>query len=224
MKAVRYKLFVFAPSREHVSFSASLLLCVFAFSQALAATPDAPVHPVYGKAIKTIASDEPPAPIPNQSGGVRAAITELTGTSKPAPVPRVPKRSNLVIDGIELCWSAEHSKSGYIYFAAPDSPLPLWEFSACTKPNLTQLSPDDLATRFVSFSDRTNRSGLGPAVFGTNYLRHAIRVNQGQVILARLAADHNKVYALDFAKQTQTNAEVYYLSAVPTNLATKAQP
>ena len=35
------------------------------------------------------------------------------------------------------------------------------------------------------------------------------------MVLARLAADHTKVYALEFAKQTLTNAEVFYIQTPP---------
>src|SRR5262249_11636984 len=142
---------------------------------------------------------------------------ELVGGGKQNPAPRVPNRTNLVIDNVELQWSAGGRDFGYLYFCAPGLLLPRWEFGACSKPNLTQLSSQDLATRFVSFSDRTNRSGLGQAVFGTNWMRNGIRVRQGQVVLARLAGDHIKVYALEFAKQTLTNAEVFYIGAPLTN-------
>ena len=47
--------------------------------------------------------------------------------------------------------------------------------------------------------------------FGTNWLKHGIRVRQGQIILARLVSDPAQVYALEIAKQKMTNAVVYYL-------------
>ena len=199
-------------------------------AQVSAATSDplsAPVHAIYGKALKTVASDEHLTDLSAQSDGttMREVVSGLISAPKQNPAPRLPNRTNLVIDSVELQWSGGGSNFGYLYFCAPGGPpLPLWEFAACSKPTLTQLSSDDLATRFVSFSDRTNRSGLGQAVFGTNWIRNGIRVRQGQVVLARLARDHTKVYALEFAKQTLTNAEVLYIEAPLTNqLTTRPQ-
>jgi hypothetical protein len=198
-------------------------------AQVSAATSDAlsaPVHAFYGKARKTVASDEHLKDLSAQSDGttMREVVSESIGAPKQNPVPRVPNRTSLLIDDVELQWSGGGPKYGYLYFCAPGPPLPLWEFGACSKPTLTQLSAEDLATRFISFSDRTNRSGLGQAVFGTNWIRNGIRVKQGQVVLARLARDHTKVYALEFAKQTPTNAEVFYIEAPLTNqLTTRPQ-
>jgi hypothetical protein len=159
---------------------------------------------------------------------MREAIYDSIGGAKQQPLPRVPKRTNLLIDHVELQWSGGGSNFGYLSFltpflVAPGPPLPLWEFAACSKSNLTQVSSEDFATLFVSMGDRTNRSGVGQAVFGTNWMRNAIRVRQGQVVLARLVRDHNKVYALQFAEQTLTNAEVFYIEAALTNQPNRAQ-
>jgi len=194
-------------------------------AQVSAATSEAlsaPVHPFYGKALRTIATDEHPT-LSTQSKA-RQALNELVGVPKQNPVLRVPNRSNLLIDDVELQWSGGGLDFGYLYFCVPGPPLPLWEFAACSKSNLTRLTSKDFATQFVSSSDRTNRSGLGQAVFGTNWIRNGIRVRQGQVVMARLVRDHNKVYALQFARQTPTNAVVFYIEAPLTNQPSTRPP
>jgi hypothetical protein len=195
-------------------------------SEATSGALSAPVHPIYGKALKTIASDEHLTDLSTQPNGrMREALYDLVGVAKQDPVPRVPNRTNLLIDDVELQWSGGGPNFGYLYFCAPGPPLPLWEFAACSKSNLAQQAAEDLATQFVSSSDRTNRSGIGQMVFGTNWIRNGIRVMQGQVVLARLARDRNKVYALQFAKETSTNAEVFYVEAPLTNqVTTRPQP
>ena len=190
-------------------------------AQVSAVTPETsvtPVHPVYGKALKTIASDEHLTQLSTRSDGTMREA--LNGSTKQNSVSRVLKRTNLVIDNVELQWSGGGSNFGYLYFCAPGPPLPLWEFAACSKPNLTRVSPEDLATRFVSFADRTNRTGTGEAIFGTNWVRNGIRVRQGQVVLARLAGDRSKVFVLEFTKQTPTNAEVFYIETSVRNQLT----
>jgi hypothetical protein len=156
---------------------------------AFADEPLPPVHALFGTAHKTVGLD-----------------------ISPAVPPFSPIHRNLVVGQTKLQWSgADRYGHGYVQFCAPGPPLPLWEFAPCSKTNLAELAPEDLATQFISFSNRTNRSAVCPAAFGTNWLRNAIRVSQGQIILARLADDETKVYALEFARQSLTNAIVFYL-------------
>ena len=101
-----------------------------------------------------------------------------------------------------MLWSA----GGYLYCHLLSSPQPLWQFASCNKTNLSDVMPQDFLTTFVSMGDKTN----GVAAFGTNWLKHAIRVRQGQIILARLVSDPEQVYALEITEQGMTKAVVYY--------------
>ena len=106
-----------------------------------------------------------------------------------------------------MWWSAGGGADGYVYFAQENSTQLLWQIAPCSKTNLLDLIPQDFLTTFVSQKDKTN----GLAAFGTNWLGHAIRVRQGQIILARLVSDPVQVYALEFAEQNMSDAVVYYL-------------
>jgi hypothetical protein len=169
-----------------------------------------PVNSIHGKAHKTTASDGIPAPV--EVGGTREELLELFGATRQTTWSPIPKRTNLLISDTELCWSGARKGFGYLYFwQASRPPIPVWEFAQCPKSNLTQVVAKDLPTQFVSFSDRTNHSGVGPAVFGTNWLRNSIRVQDGQLIFARLARDRGKVYTMQFVEQSLTNAVVFYI-------------
>lgn len=106
-----------------------------------------------------------------------------------------------------MWWSAGGAAGGYLYCDLMSGPQPLWQFAPCDKTNLIDVMPQDFLTAFVSKGDKTN----GLAAFGTNWLKHGIRVRRGQIILARLVSDPARVYALEIAEQNLTTAVVYYL-------------
>jgi len=176
---------------------------------AVVAEPLPPVHPVFGTAKKTVGLDISPDTIVSQTTHLEEALRDLTGNYTRTALPATPLRRNMQVDETELQWSGGEYFYGYLYFCAPNSRLPLWEFAPCPKASLPDVTSDDLSARFVAYPDKTN----GAAVFGTNWMRgsHAIRVNQGQVILARLASDRAQVYALEFARQSPTGAVVFYM-------------
>jgi hypothetical protein len=172
--------------------------------------PLPPVHPVYGAARKTIGLDISRDTIVSQPTHLEEALRDLTGNyNTPTALPAAPLRRNLQVDETELQWSGGGYFYGYLYFCAPNSRLPLWEFAPCPKASLPDVTSEDLSARFVAYRDKTN----GVAVFGTNWMRESngIRVSQGQVILARLASDRAQVYALEFARQSPTNAVVFFI-------------
>ena len=184
--------------------------------------PLPPVHPVFGRAKETAGLDGA-AEAAIQPSGLKEVVLEWFGDRRPAPRPATPIRRNLQVDQTELQWSGGSSRYGYGYvsFCRPGGPpLPLWEFAPCSKTSLVEIASEDLAPQFISFSDRTNRSAVCRAAFGTNWLRNAIRVSQGRIILARLAGDQTRVYALEFARQSMTNATVFYLEVPPSTQLT----
>ena len=169
----------------------------------LAEEPPPPVHPIFGTVQKTFAVDSSAALSEAAPPGLKMWL-EKFGRGEPYGPPPANQR-NLSLGQTELQWSS----GGYLYFCAPNSGQPLWEFASCSKATLSEVAPQDLTARFVSFKDKAN----GQAVFGTNWLRsgQGIRVNQGLVILARVAGDPTQVYALEIAKQNLTNAIVFFI-------------
>jgi hypothetical protein len=168
-----------------------------------------PVHPVFGAAKKTVGLDISRDMIVSQPTHLDEALRDLTGNYTRTALPATPLRRNMQVDETELQWSGGGYFYGYLYFCAPNSRLPLWEFAPCPKASLPDVTSEDLSARFVAYRDKTN----GVAVFGTNWMRESngIRVSQGQVILARLASDRAQVYALEFARQSPTNAVVFFI-------------
>ena len=128
-------------------------------------------------------------------------------TPPPPPPSPAPTGINLLIGQTPMWWSAGGAAGGYLYCDLLSSTQLLWQFAPCDKTNLIDVMPQDFLTTFVSQGDKTN----GLAAFGTNWLRHGIRVRQGQIILARLVSDPAQVYALEIAEQNMTNAVVYHL-------------
>lgn len=163
-----------------------------------------PVHPIFGTAHKTVGVDSfNPAQRPPTV--LKAWLYEKLGLRIQYVPSPPPNRSNLRLGQSDLEWSS----GGYLYFCASNTTQPLWELASCSKMNLSEVTSQDFSARFVSSGDKFN----GRAVFGTNWLGHAIRVKQGQVILARLASDPTQVYVLEIAKQNQTNAVVYFIKS-----------
>jgi len=162
------------------------------------------VHPVFGEAHETVAVDDHPVVV----FSVRDQIKGKLGLGAPPPSPPAAlKRTNLLIGPNPMWWSAGGTAGGYLYCELISSPQPLWQFAPSDKTNLSDVMPQDFITAFVSKGDKTN----GLAAFGTNWLKHGIRVRQGQIILARLVSDPACVYALEIAEQNLTNVVVYYV-------------
>ena len=187
---------------------------------AFADEPLPPVHPVFGTAQKTVGLDIHVEAMSRQRPGRTAVLMAwlkalaywTLGREQPYVAVPEPIRKNLVVGETELAWSAGRNTHGYLYFYGVSTNLPsiltpLWEFAPCPKAKLSDVTSQDLAGQFVAYEDKTN----GRACFGTNWLGHAIGINQGQVILARLASNPKEVYALEIAKHTQTNAVVFYI-------------
>jgi hypothetical protein len=176
-----------------------------------------PVHPIFGTAKKTIGLDIHPTQTMGRPTGLKAALYEVFGQHGPSVPPPSPIQSDLLVGDTELFWSSGGYRHGYLYFGARygSGRVPVWEFAPCSKANLSEITSQDLPARFVAHNDKTN----GPASFGTNWLWKggggAIRVNQGDMILARPAADPASVYALDFARLDLTNAVVFFIRISP---------
>lgn len=158
------------------------------------------LHAVFGEAHKTVAVDEGSPPVGGLS--VWDQIKYNLGLGAPPSPPPAATRANLLIGQTPMWWSA----GGYLYSDLLSSSQQLWQFAPCNKTNLSEVMPQDFLTTFVSMGDKTN----GPAAFGTNWLKHGIRVRQGQIILARLVSDPAQVYALEITEQEMTKAVVYY--------------
>jgi len=169
--------------------------------------PPPPLHPVFGVAQKTVGLDLKPIYIAPRSPGLKEAIDEATGRHSAVVPPPAPIQTDLTVGHTGLFWSSTSDRFGYLYFCARLGREPIWEFAPCSKAKLDEVTPQDLPARFVVYKDKTN----GPACFGTNFLPNSIRVHQGQVILARCAADPNEVYALDLATLSVSNAVVFFV-------------
>lgn len=165
------------------------------------------VHPVFGEAHETVAVVEHPVVV----FSVQDQILGKLGLRGPPSPPVASTRTNLLIGQNPMWWSAAGANEGYLYCDLMSSPQPLWQFAPCDKTNLIDVMPQDFLRAFVCKGDKTN----GLAAFGTNWLKHAVRVRQGQTILARLVSDPAQVYALQIARQNLTNAVVYYLQNRP---------
>jgi hypothetical protein len=176
-----------------------------------------PVHPIFGTAKKTIGLDIHPMLTVGQPTGPKALLYEAFGNHDPSVPPASPIQSDLVVGDIQLFWSSGGYRHGYIYFRARygSGREPVWEFAPCSKSELSEITAQDLRVRFVACNDKTN----GSASFGTNWLWKGgggtIRVNQGDIILARPTADPASVYALDFARLDLTNAVVFFVKVSP---------
>jgi hypothetical protein len=142
------------------------------------------VHPVFGEAHKTVAVDEQ-----LKAPSFLAQILSNIGL-RAAQAP-MPKRTNLLIGETPMLWSSAGNAGGYLYCHLLSSREMIWQFAPCNRTNLGEVMPVDFLTTFVSTGDNKN----GVAAFGTNWLKHDVRVRQGQILLARLVSDAAQVYA-----------------------------
>lgn len=154
--------------------------------------PPLPEHPIFGRAIKTIALD-------------RSSKAAGQPGIRSSQFPPATTALNMFIGETPMSWSA----GGYLYFQDlwPASTNTLWEFAQCRKTDLREVLPDDLTNVFVRIRDKAS----GPALFGTNWFKNSIRVSAGQVVLARPSSDPRRVYALQIAQQDRYRATIYYL-------------
>ncbi len=107
-----------------------------------------------------------------------------------------------------LGWSSHAASSkernGYIYMRdqrPSGGNRPLWEFALSPKRRLSDVTEDDLRGEFYGMGDPRATN-----VFGAAWERAAILVPEGQIVLARLAADRSTVYVIRLAKQGGTQS------------------
>ncbi len=107
-------------------------------------------------------------------------------------------------------WCSFPSKHGEVSFCMPRSSAKGWEFAPCSRSRLSEVRSRDLAGPFIGAGDpRTealfptkNRGWLTRRAAGLPSATGSIPVTQGQVILARLIAAPEKIYAIQFTEQT----------------------
>ncbi len=119
-------------------------------------------------------------------------------------IPREPHWNNPLILGTnQLCWNLNSptEKTGWLSCCLLNefSTNGVWEFAPCIRHKLRDVRREDLNSTFVGTGDLR-----GPAVFGTNWGAHsqAVRVRQGQIILARRVGRPAQTYAILFGRQT----------------------
>jgi len=93
----------------------------------------------------------------------------------------------------------------------PPSTNGFWEFAPCSRTNLMEVTAEDLITTFVGLGDSS-----GSASFGNDWAITAVRVREGEILLARRAGQAGPVYVIWF---TRVSAEKYAIqyALVPTN-------
>jgi hypothetical protein len=114
------------------------------------------VHPIFGTAKKTVGLDISRDTIVSQPTHLEEALRDLTGNYTPTALPATPLRRNLQVDETELQWSGGGYFYGYLYFCAPDSRQPLWEFALCPRTSLSDVTSQDVTAHFVAYRDKTN--------------------------------------------------------------------
>jgi RNA polymerase sigma factor (sigma-70 family) len=114
-----------------------------------------------------------------------------------------PPQYGLQVGSALLGWSmhanSPSERSGYIYLRDVNPTggnKPLWEIALTTKRRLSEVTRDDLRCEFYGANDPR-----GPEVFGAAWGGETILLPEGQILFARLAADHSVIYAIRLAKQ-----------------------
>jgi hypothetical protein len=114
-----------------------------------------------------------------------------------------PPQVGLQVGSALLGWSvhvnSSSERSGYIYMRdlnPTGGNKPLWEIALTTKRRLSDVTRDDLRCEFYGANDPR-----GPEVFGAAWGGETILLPVGQILFARLAADHSVIYAIHLAKQ-----------------------
>ena len=151
------------------------------------------------------------------------------------------QRNYLAIGNAQMEWSlmSTPQKTGWLYFAKPESNDPLWEFGPCARSNFRELIPSDLQVEFVRNGDTNRiRSAFDADLWlekfpGQILSARAIPVKQGQTILARLISSPRTVYAIRLIDQRGTlnwgSISVEYVCidlnrAEPGGAANRSQP
>jgi len=151
------------------------------------------------------------------------------------------QRNYLAIGNAQMQWSlmSTPQKTGWLYFAKPESNDPLWEFGPCSRSNLRELTPSDLQVEFVQNGDTNKiRSAFDADLWlekfpGQVLPDRAIPVKQGQIILARLIDSPRTIYAIRLIDQRGTlnwgSITVEYVGidlhkAEPDGAANRSQP
>jgi hypothetical protein len=164
-------------------------------------------HSVFGEIHETSARDFSEIPV----------VQGPTG-----PLPKTPVF--LVLGNHLLEWSAADMRpkkhAGYLYFRDPKSvwkPVSnskesnVWAFAACTKSQLADVASNDLSAVFCAAGDLDK----GRTSFGTNRMQkpadNAIRVREGEVILARHSAEPSKIYAVELTRQDRGRLQAQYV-------------
>ncbi len=95
--------------------------------------------------------------------------------------------------GTESIWwsiSNEETGLGFLYFVRPPNPDwtddPVWEFAFVGRSDISQVTNDELKTQFIS----------GGGQYTDGHTITTVKVNVGQVVLARLAYDPSRIYIM----------------------------
>jgi len=126
--------------------------------------------------------------------------------------------ATLMVGSSAMEWSAGNltakEPTGYLYFWDPLNRVnrpDYWEFAACDRSDLIDLNEEDLEAIFYGFNDWER----GKNAFGTNWVQagqsSSLRVEESQIILARLVDQPSRVYAIEIADQDGGKLVANYL-------------
>ena len=119
-------------------------------------------------------------------------------------------RKYLTIGSAQMEWSlmSQSVKTGWLYFARPESNEMIWEFGPCARSTLRGVSRSDLEVGFVRAG---NTNGIRSSFNADSWVETstglklengaAIPVKVGQVILARLVKAPDTIYAMHLVYQ-----------------------
>ena len=116
--------------------------------------------------------------------------------------PRLPRWDGCLTLGTnQLYWSLNNpqERTGWLNFSTIQafSTNGVWEFAPCSQKSLMDISQADLSATFVGIGDPR-----GPGLFGTNWTSRALRVAQGQVVLARRVRHAGPIFVVLLRRQT----------------------
>lgn len=115
----------------------------------------------------------------------------------------------------ELWWSLNSGtrKTGWLMFWQPFSTNAVWEFARCAKTNLADVGPSELDASFAGIKD-----SRGEVLFAADWATNAIRVTQGEIVLARRVGQVQPIYVILLKRHAADDfgrTEIEYL-VVPT--------
>ncbi len=98
----------------------------------------------------------------------------------------------------QLEWSLNSTagRTGWLYFYQPETTNAVWEFAPCSHSRLADITPAELKCQFYGVEHPVGRE-----VFGTNWDARAIRVREGQIVLARNTESPGVVYVLKIEQE-----------------------